>query len=115
MDDRTSLLVCYTIRYHKALILKVRWFKPTVLPYTLTIKAFDHGALIRKNVSLDSLTLTIPSINSSKSISDSRFSSVKGLVIKGLVSLNLGSENRDQMEMKIQREIRQVTSRVTTS
>ena len=40
---------------------------------------------------------------------------VKSLVIKGLVNLNLGSKNRDQMEMKIQREIGQVTSRVTTS
>ena len=40
---------------------------------------------------------------------------VKGLVIKGLVSLNLGSENRDQMERKKQREFGQVTSRVTTS
>ena len=40
---------------------------------------------------------------------------VKGLVIKGLVNLNLGSENRDQMERKEQREFGHVTSRVTTS
>ena len=40
---------------------------------------------------------------------------VKSLVIKGLVNLNLGNENRDQLERKEQREFEHVTSRVTTS
>ena len=40
---------------------------------------------------------------------------VKSLVIKGLVNLNLGNENREQLERKEQREFEHVTSRVTTS
>ena len=40
---------------------------------------------------------------------------VKSLVIKGLVNLNLGNGNRDQLERKEQREFGHVTSRVTTS
>ena len=40
---------------------------------------------------------------------------VESLVIKGLVNLNLGNGNRDQLERKEQREFGHVTSRVTTS
>ena len=40
---------------------------------------------------------------------------VKSLVIKGLVNLNLGNGNRDQLERKKHREFGHVTSRVTTS
>ena len=39
----------------------------------------------------------------------------ESLVIKGLVNLNLGNENREQLERKEQREFEHVTSRVTTS
>ena len=40
---------------------------------------------------------------------------VESLVIKGLVNLNLGNENRDQLERKEHREFEHVTSRVITS